>query len=493
MGSLRRASPSKRTPRRRRRIIIAITIPAVLIGSAVLWRTTLGRRSAPVPVSEPAAIDLSSPAPRPLQEITFAQGCLTSQCHTSMTSNPKKHEPVAHGACATCHAPDTGGHVYPILKPAEALCRTCHNVADTSLRRHMSMSEAVCTTCHDPHSSTSKGLLRGNSVDTTCAECHTPAEGSVRHAPYAQGRCDLCHQSHGTDLSVPINAASIEAACRLCHPNTADSMSHSSHAGVKIDRSCLACHAAHASNQKGLLRKEAGELCVTCHEPVRADAAGSVTHDAVLTGKQCLSCHNPHASSNASMLIADQAAVCQSCHSQPVKAADGRQVAAMPAGKAGNAFVHGPVAAGECATCHSVHGGNYARLLKRINAAALVGKFDTRNYALCFSCHDSELLLSESASDTQFHSGKLNLHRLHLASTNGDRTRSCSTCHVAHAGQRPRLIADTVSYEGSDWQVPMNFVLSPEGGSCAPGCHEPMSYRRDGKQPELKVQQGGTP
>ena len=55
---------------------------------------------------------------------------------------------------------------------------------------------------------------------------------------------------------------------------------------------------------------------------------------------------------------------------------------------------------------------------------------------------------------------------------------ACSTCHVIHGGSRPRLVADLVSFEGSDWKMPMGFTLTERGGNCAPGCHVPMSYDR---------------
>jgi len=28
------------------------------------------------------------------------------------------------------------------------------------------------------------------------------------------------------------------------------------------------------------------------------------------------------------------------------------------------------------------------------------------------------------------------------------------------------------------WDMPINFEVQPDGGSCAPGCHDPRSYNR---------------
>jgi predicted CXXCH cytochrome family protein len=474
-------------------VVLAIVIPVILIGIAIVWRMAGrhgGGAAMPAAIASAAVIQVGV-APRPSKVITFSQGCRTSECHASMLSAAHVHGPVARDACDACHAPDTGGHKYPMTRDREALCRGCHTVADTTPRRHMSMNDDGCTSCHDPHTSASPGMLRGASIDQTCAQCHAPTEGVNRHHPYAAGRCDLCHPAHGETGRETTNSAAIEAGCRTCHPTTADAVAHSPHSQSKVEGSCLACHRAHASDGKGLLKNEPRTLCISCHEKVGESVAGVVTHDAVLGGQQCITCHAAHESPNASMLVSDQASVCNSCHQRSVVAADGREIPARPAGREAESFVHGPVASGDCAACHTVHGGNQARLLKRMNPAVLAGTFDTRNYSLCFSCHDSELMLSESASDTWFRNGETNLHRVHLAS--GNRSRTCSACHVAHAGRRPRLMAESASYDGSAWKMPLGFSLTPEGGSCSPGCHEPMSYRRDAGAPNHNQPQRGAP
>jgi formate-dependent nitrite reductase cytochrome c552 subunit len=104
---------------------------------------------------------------------------------------------------------------------------------------------------------------------------------------------------------------------------------------------------------------------------------------------------------------------------------------------------------------------------------------------MCFSCHDPGLI--KAVAGTQFRHGHRNLHEVHLRSGGG--ASACGACHAVHAGNLPRLIAETVNYEGSDWAEPLGFRLAPEGGSCAPACHEPMSYRRSPPPPLI----GGSP
>ncbi len=77
---------------------------------------------------------------------------------------------------------------------------------------------------------------------------------------------------------------------------------------------------------------------------------------------------------------------------------------------------------------------------------------------------------------TLFRDGAKNLHATHLQSA--ERSGGCSDCHSVHAGELPRLIVETVHYQGSEWATPMGFVLTDDGGGCAPGCHEPLAYSR---------------
>ena len=177
------------------------------------------------------------------------------------------------------------------------------------------------------------------------------------------------------------------------------------------------------------------------------------------------------------MLRADQPTLCLRCHAKPVVAADGRTIGAMGGGLAAAAMTHGPVAMGQCSQCHSVHGANHARLLKDVAGETLSEGVDARNYALCFSCHDKGLLAALTAAATQFRDGDTNLHRSHLAAGAG-RSHGCAACHNAHGADGPKLIAQAVPYQGSTWLMPMGFEITPDGGSCSPGCHEAISYSR---------------
>ncbi len=477
--------------RARPRAAVGAALALVLVCAATGWRLT--HRSAADAGSPSENISLvrpvRGPAPRPDRVVTFAEGCMTSRCHASFADAPVKHAPSAHGACEACHAPDAGDHKYPLLAARGEVCSSCHDTGGHQTFQHKAMSEDSCLACHDPHASRTGALLKGASMPQTCAQCHPATQGRVRHAPYASDRCDECHDPHGADnRSLLVNGTGADA-CRPCHAAVARAVDTAPHAHRKVDRSCLACHAPHASGQKGLLTAPTRELCISCHEDIgRAVSGATVSHDPVLKDHQCVTCHDPHASGNPSMLRDTQAQVCLSCHDKPVVAADGRKIPEMSSTLAHAPAVHGAVRLGNCSDCHSVHGGTHAKLLRETNSKVLMDAYDARNYALCFSCHDKNL--AESGASTAFRDGNRNLHEAHLRS--GEKSRSCAACHAAHSSDLPRLMARSVNFEGSGWQMPMNFQLTADGGKCGPGCHEPLEYsRRPGGVRTVK--NGGAP
>jgi predicted CXXCH cytochrome family protein len=309
--------------------------------------------------------------------------------------------------------------------------------------------------------------------------------GPSVHMPYAAGDCNACHAPHGANNPRLLVGGGGDAHCAQCHPALVSAMSSTKGSALEpglythggIEGGCNACHAPHLSTKPSLLKDEPGKLCISCHQDIGKAVDGAVvSHDAVLKGAECLSCHDPHAARNAMMLREDQRPVCLSCHDKAVTARDGRTIPEMASLIARSPVVHGPVAAGDCGECHAVHGGEHAKLLRQLAPEILPRPFDERNFALCFSCHDRALVMTEKGSATAFRDGERNMHRIHVVSET--KSRGCGSCHAVHASDHPRLIAGEVAFEGSGWMMPMNFVVEPEGGSCAPGCHEPMRYRR---------------
>lgn len=458
---------------------VAALVTALVIGAGSLGWLVLRARDGPEPSGLPlgAAIRrVVRPAERPTRVVQFSEGCVTAECHSAMSGLVSTHAPVAASACQVCHAPDRGGHEYPLIGTRDAVCASCHDTGAHHRFQHKAMGDdGGCLACHDPHASRAPFLLVGESINQTCARCHPKTEGSVHHKPYLQGRCDSCHDPHSAENADLLLGGSGEDHCRRCHEPVVRAVETGAHSHRKAEGSCLACHAPHAAEHKSLLVAQPRSLCIACHADVGKEVSGAVvSHDPLLKGDQCATCHDPHASEHPAMLRDSQARVCLSCHDKQVKAADGRPIPAMAESLASSPVVHGAVRRGDCSACHSVHGSSHAKLLRAANAPALSGPYDIRNYALCFACHDKDL--ASGPGNTQFRDGVRNLHEVHLNA--GTKSRGCATCHAVHSGDLPRLIAKNVNYEGSGWVMPMEFKLTADGGSCAPGCHEPLSYSR---------------
>ncbi len=468
---------------------VAVVAAVVIVTAVVLLVRAIGRAS-PQPTPMPSAIAPQPrlvSAPRPTSVISVADGCLTAECHGPMGERLNVHQTFVEQACDTCHAPDTGGHVYPQLASIENTCASCHDTGADHRFQHQAMGEESCLACHDPHGSGSPVLLVADSVEATCLQCHPSDQGVVAHEPYGANQCADCHDPHGANNASLLLGGDGVDHCRTCHTPTVEAMETGLHTHQEAEGSCLGCHEAHTAAHEGLLASQPRTLCVSCHEEIGQTVAGAtVSHDSVLSGDQCITCHDPHASEHQAMLRNTQTEVCLSCHDKPVIAADGREVIALGSALDSATQVHGAITIGQCSECHSVHGGTHATLLRSIDTTVFVGAYDTRNYALCFSCHDKAL--AESPNATQFRNDDQNLHAAHLQAH--DKSGGCSDCHSVHAGESPRLIVEAVDYQGSGWSMPMNFALTSDGGHCAPGCHEPMSYsRRQGGVPSL----GGSP
>jgi predicted CXXCH cytochrome family protein len=145
---------------------------------------------------------------------------------------------------------------------------------------------------------------------------------------------------------------------------------------------------------------------------------------------------------------------------------------------------HGPIADGDCTSCHGeIHGGEHFRLLTEDYPTKPYVPYDEARYALCFGCHDSEAFAEERTDDaTEFRNGDQNLHFIHVNRTVKGRT--CRLCHEVHASKKPKQISEAVPF--GEWEIPINFEKTSTGGTCLPGCHR--RYRYDRQSPVVNVQ-----
>jgi predicted CXXCH cytochrome family protein len=138
--------------------------------------------------------------------------------------------------------------------------------------------------------------------------------------------------------------------------------------------------------------------------------------------------------------------------------------------------IHEPVRAGACTSCHDPHGSDFPHLLANNYPDELYLPYQPENYAFCFDCHGADLAKDRRTDTlTSFRNGDRNLHYTHV--NNPVKGRSCRVCHHPHASSQAKLINEKVASFGK-WDIPINFTKTDTGGSCMVGCHKPLSYDR---------------
>lgn len=417
-------------------------------------------------------------AARPTKVVQFADGCMTAECHTGLAHSSGRGG-IAHATtCSLCHEADTGGHVFPVVKNVGQACTACHPMHAAVEHAHDRRTEMNCTNCHATHAGHGAKMLKADTLARTCEQCH-PAGHSVAslHSGSVNGRCDMCHDMHGSRVRNELRTGTEGESCTGCHDVRLETGVLSARAHANLAEGCIACHREHGGMSAGRLKRQPSDLCLSCHEDVRASIAREPTSpDAQIMLESCTRCHEPHNASLPAMMKKPERDLCMECHAKAVVRADGSSV--RPANQvSGVEHLHGPVAQGRCGACHTGHGGRHTERTNLASNQTPIGPFDLKNYDQCFACHDRGLVLDEGERATAFRHGTRNLHKLHVQA--GERSRGCGSCHSAHGSNQPRLIAETVAFEGSEWNMKMGYNMTPGGGSCSPGCHAPMNYLRE--------------
>ena len=414
------------------RAILLLFAAAALVGSWAAAHTIAATATQATVQAAPTKPAPPTQAPPPKAPATVAPGsCL--QCHGALTKQATVHPPAADD-CSTCHTQQGKEHRFTLAAPGAELCTTCHEVITPSDKFvHGPVAVGDCLTCHDPHGAANPKLLR--------------AKGSAL--------CETCH---------------IEVKAKLAE-------SRFQHAPVSED--CAKCHNPHGSPFKYQLRAEGASLCVSCHKDLaRGITAAAVKHDAVTMDRQCLNCHEAHAANVRPLLRSATMPLCLKCHDREV-AAPGGTLKNIKAWLDANPVAHGPIRQQDCVACHKPHASEHFRLLKQDYPAKFYSPFEPRNYELCFSCHQADLVKVERTTTvTGFRDGDRNLHFLHVNRT--EKGRTCRACHEVHSSTKPKHIRENVPY--GSWALPINYESAEGGGRCAPGCHMPVEYRRTSKE-----------
>jgi hypothetical protein len=266
----------------------------------------------------------------PTKHAVAASGCLTGNCHATLSPDVSLIHAAAPNGCATCHT----DNATPTLT-----CITvgCHATQHTGLLKHTaSASDGACVTssCH----ATDVSLVHNGKCapchasdatpSTTCADCHQGTVSAIHPnadtAHVASGTC-VSSTCHKTDVRLIHVLAGVDD-CQACHspgkPKTTTCLTDGCHAGdlntlhpnaaaSHVATSACGgggkdpmCHASPSTNATDVtvihsLTKadgSAGPGCAACHN-------NDPKTPSPLTGN-CTACHptNPHAS-EASHLV----------------------------------------------------------------------------------------------------------------------------------------------------------------------------------------------
>ncbi|MFQ5590915.1 MAG: cytochrome c3 family protein [Phycisphaerae bacterium] len=408
----------------------------------------------------------------------YTKSCSSSGCHAGYARRAVVHGPVTAETCDACHEPVAGTkHRFKLVEEDGAsLCFSCHDEFSGDVE-HKPAADGECLSCHDPHASDAPKLLIGDTVGNVCAECHDELTTDLTflHGPVAAGTCTACHNPHATDHDTLLTAE-VPDLCTRCHTAIRARVSEKSYKHAPAKEECTACHNPHGADNRMMLNAMPPDLCVECHDAIEETMEDSaVQHDALTTGKSCTGCHQPHASDIEHILLNDPMDLCLSCHDRRLKSGD-TELVNMARLLRENPNHHGPIMQKDCSACHLVHGGDNFRMLVEEFPPTFYAPFDEDSYALCFSCHEPDLVLdAQTDTLTDFRNGNDNLHYRHV--NRPVKGRTCRACHNVHASRRAKQITETVPF--GEWQLPLNYRQTPTGGSCQPGCHVPYRYDRE--------------
>ncbi|UCE59648.1 MAG: hypothetical protein JSU63_19665 [Phycisphaerales bacterium] len=408
--------------------------------------------------------------------VGYEGGCTDAGCHDKRHKRPVVHDPVGEQTCDACHElTNEEKHEFKFPLSGAALCFDCHEEHEGEVM-HSPAEDGECTSCHDPHASQTKALLKEETIAAVCIDCHDDMREDLDflHGPCAVGACTMCHNPHGTDhaMLLPTEGPGV---CTRCHTEMGARMTEKTYKHSPVEEECTGCHNPHGAKNNMMLKDYVPQLCVDCHDDIQEHAEDSlVKHDALTQGKSCVDCHQAHCSSVEHNLLKEPMDLCLSCHDKELDSDQAKLISIADVLQE-NPHHHGPIAQKSCTGCHGVHGGEVFRMLIEEFPPGFYESFDKKRYALCFRCHEPELVQDERTTTlTKFRNGDWNMHYLHV--NRKPKGRTCRACHNVHASKRPRHVAETVPFGA--WDVPVNFEVTETGGTCLPGCHRRYSYDR---------------
>ncbi len=419
--------------------------------------------------------------------------------------------------------PPTDGRV-KVDRDGQVQCTSCHDPhsefggsPEGLFLVRPTRSAELCASCHGTGSAGSHAAA---------ASPFTAAQGNDGgYATVGEAGCRACHRSHGADASGRLLSRRLtegeDALCVRCHGGAGAGPSTGSPADVGRQLSKASSHSfggarVHdASEGPDAIGNRLPEqspsaprhaACVDCHEPHQAiraparapfasgalrgvwgiDSNGRRTEPARFEYEVCFKCHGDSANKPAPYGLG-----------RSRRQIDDRNLRRVfVPGAASFHPVVAPVAGGDvpslvgiqpgsliyCTDCHASddgpgaggngargpHGSVYEPLLERNYTAGSFAAESPFAYALCYKCHDREILLSNRSA--------FRLHQHHVVK----QQTPCSTCHAAHgvsaAAGTPTRNAHLIDFDvGVVSPAPGGALkydrLGRRSGGCTLTCH----------------------
>jgi predicted CXXCH cytochrome family protein len=370
--------------------------------------------------------------------------------------------------CTTCHNPhlDPYGKFLVMSNAKSALCTGCHLVSGWQGSGHAdnaATAEQGCGNCHLPHNArTAKRLLKESPEEANCLGCHAPA-GVARDIQTALSNA----YRHPVQDYFGVHDAAESPLSAQKHVE------------------CEDCHNPHAVNRTSATAPRAGGSL----NGVTGVSFDGVVQEAVNEYEVCFRCHADNNFSGQTVVRQiqqvnsrlDFATDNPSFHPVQGPGVNGN-VPSLRLGYATSSTIY-------CTDCHGSdqslkaggsgpngpHGSRYKYiLLKNYETERYPLPYDDSYYALCYRCHDPNILLSAASPFFETAAG-VPLHELHVRG----KGVPCFICHDPHGVSRTRgsssANAHLINFEV---RVTGSYNASGTPKSCTVSCHSsnPRSY-----------------
>jgi DmsE family decaheme c-type cytochrome len=195
--------------------------------------------------------------------------CLT--CHSSGTEQMQainSQHAKNDISCISCHSPHHAQtREFLLVKAQPELCYTCHlqQKAEFNMPFHHRVNEGLvqCSDCHNPHGTVRAKQVRTSAAqDAVCFTCHADKQGPFvfEHQPVKVEGCQSCHTPHGSPNPRLLKFNTVNLLCLQCHTISNFNSAGRSSTGVAPGipsfhnqqtqfQACTLCHAEiHGSN-----------------------------------------------------------------------------------------------------------------------------------------------------------------------------------------------------------------------------------------------------